>query len=355
MALLWVDGFDSYGDAFNTAPQPTNIIAARYAFVANESQIDIESAAPISGNYLSITPSSYQTGIYTANNTTNATIIMGARVSIYDSAAFNTDQDWPLFAILDGSTVCVRVIISNGFLWAANGGGDKFAFVRTHLPNTAWYYYELKAYCHSTNGTIEVRVNGVPVINMTSVNTNTGGSGYFTRGSIGDNTTVRAFQNSFIDDYYICDGSGNTNNDFLGPVVVSTVFPDGDDSVNFATTGNANFATHYEQVNDNDAMWTTDYIQDSTTGNRDIFTLGATIDFETIYGVVGNIVVTGNSSNQNYHQVFSSNGTENESGNYSANTSVNSTSVYVLEKDPDTSNAWTSATVNALKFGIELQ
>lgn len=355
MALIWADGFDTYGDAFNTAPQPTGIMAARYAFVATESQLNIESDAPISGNFLSLTPSPYACGLYSANLTTNATIIMGARVNLYKPAAFNTDQDFALFAILDGSTVCVRLTIANGFIWVRDGGENTFGFCPVHIPSGMWFYLEMKAYCHSTNGTIEVRFNGAPIINLTSVNTNTGGSGYFTRATIGDNTIIRAMQNTFMDDFYVCDGSGSTNNDFLGPVVISTIFPDGDDSVNFATTGNANFATHYQQVNDNDAMWTTDYIQDSTTGNRDIFTLADTLDFETIYGVVGNIVVTGNSSNQNYHQVFSSNGTENESGNFSANTSVNSTSVYVLETDPDTSNAWTSATVNALKFGIELQ
>jgi hypothetical protein len=53
--------------------------------------------------------------------------------------------------------------------------------------------------------------------------------------------------------------------------------------------------------------------------------------------------------------VFSSNGTELESSNMSANTSTNKTSYFVVEDDPDTSSDWTSATINALKFGIELQ
>jgi hypothetical protein len=330
-------------------------MATKVINVEQESQLDIETSSPFSGDMLEFWPSAYSGRYTTYDLTTNTIMVAGCHVWYYGTGGYSSDQDWPLFVFRSSSNSQVELILTNGLLWVRDGNGANLGGLRTHLQVQTWMHIEMKAYCHSSNGYVVVRVNGSPALTINDVNTNNAGTGYFTRFSYGDATPLNGFQITRVDNLYVCDGSGSKNNDFLGPVTVHTIFPDGDDSVNFATTGNANYATHYQQVNSSDAMWTTDYVQDSTTGNRDIFTMDDTLNFSTVHGIMGCIVTLGITSNQNYTQVFSSNGTELESSNMSANTSTNKTSYFVVEDDPDTSSDWTSATINALKFGIELQ
>jgi hypothetical protein len=169
-------------------------------------------------------------------------------------------------------------------------------------------------------------------------------------------TDLERKASSILDDFYVCDGTGATNNNFLGPVTVRTLFPDGDDTAKFSVTGNANYSTHYEQLNDNhESHPTTDYVEDGTTGNRDIYTLDNSVDnFDTIYGVIGWGYTKYIDSAINYRLVASSNGTENESSNITALSDWHYDR-HVLETNPDTSNAWTDSTINAFKFGFEVQ
>jgi hypothetical protein len=191
-------------------------------------------------------------------------------------------------------------------------------------------------------------------MSLTSVNTQASG-GVISNFGIGFPNPMQNAKASRLDDYYICDASGAENNDFLGDTTVRTLWPDGDDSVGFSTTGNGSYATHYEQVNGLNSLPSTDYVDDGTAGIRDIFTLDDSTDnFTTVHAVVGwaygNYVATPN----NYRLVCSSNGTESESGDITGSSSWSYDS-YILESDPDTAGAWTDSTVNALKYGFEVQ
>jgi len=356
MALLWIDGFDTYGDAGNTAPQPTNRVAATYIYVPNESQIDNELAAgPWGDNCLELGASAYLQAMTTPDLTTNNTMIAGLACRRNTDDGWAADGDWAIIEFKDGTQCGVALCASNDSYFVRNGDGDFVAGSRVKTDRLEWHYLEIKAVASTTNaGSVEVRINNCPVISVSGIKTAFGSNNYYTRctiGDVGQAIQTQAFLR--VDDFYLCDGSGGNNDDFLGTVHVDTIFPDGDDSVNFATTGNS--SNHYENVGISDAMWTTDYVQDSTTGNRDIFTMEATQNFNTIYGIMANVLAVGITSNQNYHIVVDSNGTETESANIAAVTSTNNTGVFVVELNPDTSSAWTPATVNAVKCGIELQ
>jgi hypothetical protein len=218
-----------------------------------------------------------------------------------------------------------------------------------------WFYIEVKIYSHATEGTVEIRVNGCPTFSGSSLNTlNTGGA--ITKVTVGGTKRLRRKASSLLDDFYVCDGTGSTNNDFLGPVTVRTLYPDGDNTAQFATTGNANYATHYEQLNDdNESYPTTDYVEDGTTGNRDIYTLdNSTDNFDTVYGMIGWAYAQYENGATAYRLVCDSNGTESESSNIDAESSFHYDR-FVLETDPDTASAWTDSTINAVKFGFEVQ
>jgi hypothetical protein len=355
MTLLWADSYNTYGDVDNDAPDP-GTFPTKYARAYHIAYGDWRSSGRYLAGAYETAAQPYHTEMTTQNVTTNATMIAGIAIWPYSSYANTGDNDWPILCFESGTTKYVELALTVDGLLLKNGSGTVLGVARYVFYKQDWNYIEMKAYCHDTNGTVEVRINGCPVISVSNVDTKNGSNAYFTRCSIGDNRDVNNFAYGKIDDFYVCDGAGSKNNDFLGPsTAVACLFPDGDSSVNFATTGNANYANHYQQVGYTNALWTTDYVEDSTTGNRDIFTLDASPNFNDIYGVIGWVLAEGRTSTQNYHQVISSNGTETESSNFTVTVSSNTTSRFVVEDDPDTSNAWTPATVNAALFGIELQ
>jgi hypothetical protein len=158
-------------------------------------------------------------------------------------------------------------------------------------------------------------------------------------------------QYSRISDYYICDGTGNTCNDFLGNVRVETLWPEGDDSVSWTTT--ANSANHYDNVDRNQRDGSTDYVEEASANVLDLFTTQNTsVTWNTIHGVTQWSAAWYDTTNSDLQQVFDSNGTKDYSANVGTTTTVCIYGPHAQETDPDTGNSWNSTTINALKCGF---
>jgi hypothetical protein len=355
MALLWCDGFEGYG-ASDADPSPVGVFADKYAQVSGENEF---TTLPTSGRNggASIKCSAAFANFYirTGNLTSNATTFMGVAYYYEPQTNWESDTRWSLFRYGNsGGNWCGSLVVTDASLWFRNAAAAYVGGSRVTLERYKYNYIEAKVFSHATAGTVEVRVNGCPVMNLTSVNTQASG-GVISNFGIGFPSPIQNARNSRLDDYYVCDASGSENNDFLGDTTVRTLWPDGDDSVNFTTTGNGSYATHYEQVNGLNSLRSTDYVDDGSAGAKDIFTLDDSTDnFATVHAVVGwaygNYVTTPN----NYRLVCDSNGTESESSNITGSSSWEYDS-YILESDPDTAGAWTDSTVNALKYGFEVQ
>lgn len=82
----------------------------------------------------------------------------------------------------------------------------------------------------SVAGFVEVRVDGVTVINITGVNTDPVGSGEYSQCSIGTSpgSTSTIGCNVWIDDLFTWNGDGTQNNDFVGDQKVYYLVPNGD-------------------------------------------------------------------------------------------------------------------------------
>jgi hypothetical protein len=294
------------------------------------------------------------TRLQCATLTSNDTLIVGSAIWLQTRGFISDPAVWPYFDFRSTTNTCAKLICHHGSFFVVDAQDNYVAGSRTTFDTWDWHYVEMKVYSHSTNGTIEVRVNGVPVIDVSSVNTEAT-EGKATRIVFGSPSASGGSQYIRYDDVYICDGTGNTNNDFLGDVAVRTLIPDGDDTTQFANTGNVSKSTHYEEVNMLEASFSTDWVSDSTSGNRDIFTFNnATETYDEIYGVVGWTYAQYETSAETYRMVCDSNGTEEESTNITANSSWKN-DLFILEEDPDTSNSWNQSSINAIKFGFELQ
>jgi len=154
-----------------------------------------------------------------------ATAILGVAVYV-PAASLTTAQVVPVLGVHDGATFQIGVGI------AYSGFGSTFTFTvlrgTTVLATTtatyaadSWWYLELKTLLHASAGTYELRIDGTSVLSATGVATISSGAATWTRARIGSVWTGAL--PTFFDDFYVCDGSGATRNDWLGPQKVESV------------------------------------------------------------------------------------------------------------------------------------
>ena len=356
MTLLWCDGFEGYGTSNNAVPSPSNVLADKYDTILGETNFRMRNDAPAVRTdwSLRITYSPWDTYLKTPLGTANDTLIAGIAINSPLMTGWANTDEWGLFVFRnEAGNRCAQVVASHGTYYIKDATGSYIGGVRGMTEIGAFHYVEAKVYGHATNGTIEVHINGCPVFSATSVNT-AGASGVATRVAIGWSDPPTSMDYARIEDFYICDGNGSVNNDFLGDVTVKTLWPSGDASVNMAQIGE-NYATHYQQVNGGDSLRTTDWVLDSASGAQDTFNMDDTPEaYEAIHGVVAWAYSKHTSGTGNYKLVVESNGDETKSANITATTDW-AYDKLVVETDPDTSNAWTPGTVNAMTAGFEIQ
>ena len=361
MALIWCDGFESYGIGDESDVSPDGILDAKYDTI--EGAHEVESPG-LSGHGHALECNSYDIKFKTPVLTANNTLIVGIKI-LNGSAIHQTPRyiaSCPLMVFLDGGTTNIKLLLSGGnTLLVIDGDENVAGFSKDIISRKStgsfdpvlFQYIEMKVVCHDTNGSVEVRLNGAPLINVTNIQTKFGSNNYCDSFMIGDGSS-NPMDYMHMDDLYICDGTGNKNNDFLGPIAIQTLYPDGDDTTEFETTGNGSYGTHYEQVNYGEALWDTDYIEDGTTGNKDIFTFNNATYIDEVYGIIGWTVAENTGNSDTYKMVCESGNTTEKSANITLN-SGNVTSKFILENDPNTSNSWTLSSLNAIKFGLEIQ
>jgi hypothetical protein len=138
------------------------------------------------------------------------------------------------------------------------------------LTAEAWNHIEIRANRDDTTGSVEVRVNGLTVLDIADENTGAADFAGVQWGRIasGGTVTIYAF---YIDDVFAWDDEGAENTDFIGPLGVYTLFPDEDTAeADWAVTGAAN---GYQAINEPSPDDDTSYIAADTLGDASEFAL----------------------------------------------------------------------------------
>lgn len=355
MALKWCDGFEGYGDTDNTDPAPVGVIADKYVGVGDENRMRIyNDAFNRWGSDWTLMPgdnSVYSPYLTAESQISGNTAIAGVAFRIDHKDVWSSPQSWPILAFRDSSgSINVELVHTNGTFTVWGPNQTYLGACPINIEIGVFHYFEMKAYSDQTNGTVEVRMNGCPVLSLSTVNTML--SSPTSRVGIGDNTNpIYCSSLARVDDFYVCDGTGNTNNDFLGPVRVETLWPDGDDDVNWTTTGNS--ANHYENVNLEERSGLTDYVEEGSSNVLDLLTMDNTsVTWDDIHGVISWACAAYSGSGAGLQQVISSNGTTENSANISLTTTYVFDSPHIVEDDPDTGNSWNGTTINAIKAGF---
>lgn len=358
MALLYIDGFDAADAALRWVRTGVDAdfsygMSTRFGTgkAVTMSSVTFNSAASL---LRSVTPS--------------AAIYTGAAVKVgleRDSNASNPTAN--LFGLysdggMTGHIYLRRITLTNAialYRGDANVGtigspGTQIAISSAGAFDDNWHYIEVYAVIHDTTGRVTVKIDGNTVIDFTG-DTRNGG----TSTNIDAIRFRTAIYSSWtpnspitIDDLYVCDSTGSTNNTFLGDMRVQTLMPSGaGSSTQLTPTGSAN---NYANANESPYNGAT-YNASSTVGHRDTYALSdLAANTTTVLGVQSVAHMQKNDAGTANAKVALKSGA---GVYYDAIQSLgSSTAAYVQlrETDPATSAAWTPSSANGLEAGMEV-
>lgn len=254
---------------------------------------------------------------------------------------FNTTTK-NIIQFLDGTTNQISIRFeANGVLSVYRGGttllGSSSAV--NHFTNQ-WNYYEFKVVFNNTTGSVVIRRDEVEILSLTGIDTCSTA-----------NERCNAFgfyglDNYYIDDLYLDDA------DFLGDIKVEAILPNGAGATtSWTPSAGANYACVDEAAANSD----TDYVSSSTADQIDTYSYTnlATTN-GTVFGVQVNMITRMDDSGANEVAPVVRPGTINHIGTSYAPTQLYTNPTEMFLTNPDTTQAWTIAQVNASEFGIKL-
>jgi hypothetical protein len=238
-----------------------------------------------------------------------------------------------------------RVIVQNTSLQVDRSGTNIFNVPFSFSINT-WFYVEFTIKLHDTLGTVTARVNGNVVGTVTGLDTKNAGTK-----TVFDTVRVKGMGSSLcvIDDFYISNDAT-----MLGNIKVETLYPNGDGSVNQWVGSDADSIQNYLLVNEVGAPVLTSYVESSTAGAQDLYTL---TDLAAGTGTVRAVCAVAHA--------IKTDGGARQLKLLARGSSVNSSPIrdlgttpvnqhWTTTVNPETGMAWTRAQVNALQAGVEV-
>jgi hypothetical protein len=357
MALLYIDGFEGYGTSTEMILGGTDN-PCRFSYLGSSpgytqlASTPVRTTQVVAGNSRSLrlfaglgeiglrlpnlTEVIIGFGVYfeTPSSTTSHFLEVGG------SAPWTTSQG--IVLAFNGTSGLITACINGGgfpgtVLGTASG---------TYAGNT-WYYLEARVKLGASTGEIEVRVNNAVVLNLTNVNTATGSLTSYTNIGFDANSAM----NPHIDDLYVCDKTGSTNNNFLGPVSVYTLMPNGAGSTTNLTPVGA--ASNWQAVSEI-AADTTTYAETNTTGNKDYYAFqDLPAGITTVFGVATRTKSSTPDNGGRKVRLNMKNGASVISSAFRTLTMSSWFSdIFLSETAPDGS-AWTKTSVDATEAGPE--
>lgn len=260
--MLWADGFDHYGD------DESQMLDGPYASV--NSTLSTTRARTGTRSLLvgSINGNGFRR-VFGAAKTT-----VGVGMAMFHASIPDSNDMRALFEFNDGANNSQVTIWlqSTGAIEAKSGGSPQVSLglSTTLMTAGAWNHLEAKVVIDDTDGAVEVRLNGVTILNATNKNTDRRGTGEVSQVFSGSHQSH--FIDVYADDLFAWDDAGAQNNDFVGDRKVFTDVPTADTAeVDWApSSGGTRFAMIDEIPPDDDATYDTT----TDTGDRMGVTFG---------------------------------------------------------------------------------
>ena len=250
----------------------------------------------------------------------------------------------------------VLSVNTSGELIAQRGGTQLDITSGLGLTNGGWYYIEARCVIDNTVGEYEVKVNGTTQLGpATGQDTQQSPTAKISKVVLRNQGTA----DPSYDDFYMLDATGLTNNDFLGDIIVETVFPMADGNRNDMTRVGGGL-NNYEAVDDGSTPDDdTTYNHGNTVGDDELYDFddltGNGFQIDTVHAVgVCNHHRSANEGTRAVRALARSNVTEVEGESHGCSVTYR-LDQHVYETDPDGGGAWDEAAVNAAEFGITIE
>lgn len=335
MSVAWMDGFDLYTSASDTA------LTSQYTLGGSGT--------------IGTTAGRFGGGAYQAiGSSTLEKIFPAALTSVWISFAFypvSTANSNAIIASVIGAALNQGRISYNQStgLWQALNGGSAIGSTTFQLNAGTFYWIEWNwTPSSSSTGTFSVWVNGTQIINLTSQTTVNGGATNITAFYFGGSVSHT------YDDLIIQDETTGANTTRLGDSRIETLVPSSDASPNNGTplTGTSHFAMVDEAQNDGDTSYNT---ITNTSGQEELYGFGSLANTSSnIWAIkVVGVMKQVNAGTQDIESVVSSSGSVSTGGS-TAITTAYATYDTILETDPHTSAQWAYTAVNAVKAGYKV-
>jgi len=336
MALRFFDGFDHYAIADDTRKWTTRVVT--------NGSISSSGTRFSSGSYWQV--GAWQIGLQKVIDS-QATWVFGC--AVYVGSAPTNDEYIVVF--IDGTTHHVRLkLLANQKLQVSRGDGTVLATGTATVSLSTWHYIEIKVTISDSAGAAEVRLNGVTDINISSVDTRNGGNASADTIQIAGGPSSSGVDMRY-DDVYLCDGTGSINNDFLGDVRVSALYPTG---AGAHTDWTPSTGSNWQNVDDATSNGDTDYNSSGTPNQIDTYAMGdLPASAASVLGVFYHFWVRkDDAGSRQVAPVVRISGTDY------VGTTVTVPSSYdefheMHETSPATSAAWTVSEVNGMEYGVK--
>jgi hypothetical protein len=242
----------------------------------------------------------------------------------------------------------LRVQATTGKILLVRGDGTVLATSTLALVTGQYYFIEFKHVIANAGGVMEARVNGVVWATFTGDTQNTANAtaDMIVLGSISGQHTEQK-----CDDFYVCDGQGAANNNYLGDIQVHCMLPDGAGNyTQFTPSAGSNFQNVDDAAPDDD----TTYNSEATEGEADTYTFSdIPIATGTVHGIQIAIRARKESAGTaSMQRRYRRSGTDNDGASFNPNTTYG-TQLEIVEQDPIAAGAWTITNLNGSEFGVE--
>ncbi len=337
MTLRFVDSFDHYATADFTSKW-SSIVNATPTISASNGRRGSQCLRSNNLGNLSKTLDSQATWI----------VGLALKVAALPSSALAFIQ------LLDAGTVQVDLRLNADGTLTVTRAGTTLSTSASSIAAGTFYFIEFKCTISDAAGAYTVKVNGSSYTSGSSVDTKNTANATANQVLIGP-AANRTTGNVDIDDLYVCDGAGSTNNDFLGDVRVDAYYPNGNGNSSQLVNdlGNStNNSTHVDEALQNGD---TDYVQSSTNGNKDTYTFtDMSHTPTTIFGLQINMwSKKDDAGTRSLASVIRSAGADTDGTTQALSTSYVDY-LQISEADPNGPTAWTKTAFNAAEFGVKV-
>jgi hypothetical protein len=237
-------------------------------------------------------------------------------------------------------------------LWAYGGTSPDINVAGPVVTGSDWHYHEIK-FIHGTssNGTFVWYQNGSLVSSNTSYDFQSSDPYSFV---LLGGTGSSDIDSAYYDDIYISDLTGD-NNDFLGPIEVVTLLPNGNGNTSGMTGSDSNSTDNYLLVDENPPDDDTTYVGSATEGTKDTYAFGDLTGTPTVVGLTTRMTAKKTATGAKFLRPVVRSSSTDYAGTSSGLAETYGSYDVAWDVDPATSSAWAYTAVNSAEFGAEVR